>query len=160
MNFIEYYLNLQKKVFSEMFDYEIHFDEAVANYFIPKLLIQPFVENSIVHAAEVSDKRIHINIASGLFNDRVFIIIKDNGPGIDSETLNRLTSITSKVEKWPYDVTTGNYAIKNIQQRLKLYFGDLFELNIISTAGEGTKIEMILPILLDSNINKFKNTAR
>lgn len=112
-------------------------DELMA-YHIPKLLLQPIVENSIIHGFEniSSDGIIEINSR----NEEQFIIlsVKDNGSGMDSHAL--------PVEKNKREFKFSGIGINNIDERIKLYFGEEYGIKIISSINNGTTVELWLPL--------------
>jgi len=129
---IKHYLVLQKIRFKNQLEYTIHVEEEIASLIIPKLIIQPFVENSIIHGIEPMDTQGHIAIDITKHEKSLQISIIDNGVGFilnDEDSENH-----------------SGYAIKNIRERLTLIYESNYKLNISSELGKGTQIMMILPI--------------
>ncbi|WP_160674812.1 sensor histidine kinase [Clostridium sp. C8-1-8] len=141
--FIENYLLLQGKRYRDKLNYSIDIDEDILDYSIPKLILQPFVENSIIHGTETDNDKSYLNISGSLVQWKLIFIIEDNGAGIDDITLKTLTdncniNNTSSYKK--------GYAISNVSQRLALYYGDEYSLDIQSKLGKGTKIKISIPV--------------
>jgi two-component system sensor histidine kinase YesM len=87
---LEHYLLLQKVRFKNKLEYEIHIDDSIMNYIIPKLILQPFVENSILHGIEGKEDGGTINISGCLKNDKLYFVIEDDGIGMDKEQIEKV----------------------------------------------------------------------
>lgn len=111
-------------------------DEAFKEYKIPRLLLQPIVENSIIHGAD--DERNEITIAIAIHNIKFecVISIEDNGKGFDSFMVN---SSKSKDKKF------SGIGLNNVNERIQLYFGEEYGLQINSEVNKGTKVIINLP---------------
>lgn len=141
--FIEHYLLLQSSRFRERLTYEIDFDPLIQDYSIPKLIFQPFVENSIIHGMEAYDRTCHIKISGTFANDRMAFVIEDNGAGISQDAIVKLLDRTRGDEK--LSTVKQGYAISNVDQRLALYYDSDYQINITGSPGIGTKVEIIIP---------------
>jgi two-component system sensor histidine kinase YesM len=144
-DFIEHYLLLQSKRYRDKLIYDIDISDDISNYLIPKLIIQPFVENSIIHGTEADNDLSIIKITGCLSNNYLDFTIEDNGKGIDEDTMNSLIQSSINQERKNTNFQKG-YAIGNVNQRLSLYYSDDYKLNIISRINEGTKVELSIPI--------------
>jgi len=144
-DFIEHYLLLQSKRYRDKLIYDIDISDEISNYLIPKLIIQPFVENSIIHGTEADNDLSIIKITGCLSNNYLDFTIEDNGKGIDEDTMNSLLHSSINQERKNTNFQKG-YAIGNVNQRLSLYYSDDYKLNIISRINEGTKVELSIPI--------------
>ena len=119
---------------------------------IPKLIIQPVVENSIIHGLKSSASSINISVSiEKLCNGRLIIIISDDGVGIDEKTLKSLPNHILP----PAANTPGNhFALKNIYDRLTLHYGENnFTFTMTSEYKQWTKTKIEIPdtILFDLN---------
>ncbi len=127
------YCCLQKLRFQSRFDYEIEMEKAVADQMIPKLLIQPLVENAIIHGIEPSDKpcRLFVKAAEQMEagKKKLVIIVEDTGVGFDTECIRDNTHV----------------GLSNVMNRLKYFCPDAF-VNVKSQSGVGTKITMLIPM--------------
>lgn len=144
-DFIEHYLLLQSKRYRDKLLYEIDIDDSISDYFIPKLVIQPFVENSIIHGTETDNDISIIKITGTLLNNKLVFTIEDNGKGIDEKIINELLNSTLSLDKHNNSFQRG-YAIGNVNQRLALYYNDDYKLNIVSSIGYGTKVILSIPV--------------
>jgi len=108
-------------------------DEETLDIFVPSMLLQPIIENAIKHglAPRLAGGQIHLR--SHRLDGRLAIEIDDNGMGMSPE---RLT-----------EVYGGGIGISNVHERLRLLYGDQFEMHIHSQAGEGTQIRIEIPEL-------------
>ncbi|WP_139903203.1 sensor histidine kinase [Clostridium thermarum] len=141
-DFIENYLLLQKMRYGDKLSYSIRFDEEILSYRIPKLILQPFVENAIAYGTEFSNTESMIIVTGDQHDKGIRFTIKDNGRGMSSELIAKILSDDrSNIA----NESTG-YAMKNIRKRLSLYYDDNFNFNIYSTEMNGTTIEIIIPI--------------
>lgn len=137
---IEHYILLQKKRFNDKLAYEIDFEEKILNYMIPKLILQPFVENAVIHGAEKKEGKTLITVRGYYQAGRLCFVIADNGAGMAEEVLAWLQ------EGRPCHKTgNGGYAIHNVRERLELYYPDRYQLLIDSKEGAGTKVELMIP---------------
>lgn len=131
-NFLKDYLTLQKTRFNDRLDWTIDIDRELYNIVIPRLILQPFVENSVVHGTEPTNKLCHITITGKLENDILILKIVDDGTGFDPEKTNIYSSI----------------GVSNSVNRLKLLYENS-SVDISSSPGCGC--EVIIMIKGDSN---------
>lgn len=136
------YLQIQKMRFSKRLTYEIEIEPEIKNSKIPKLIIQPFVENAIVHGFENVAGACRLLITGRKENDHIRFEIIDSGIGMRQEQIDALWQGDS--DKYSKQ-RIGRYAIKNIRERLQLRYHDDFELEIQSTVGKGTTVIVIIP---------------
>jgi two-component system sensor histidine kinase YesM len=140
---LDQYLLLQKERLGKKFDYIIDADEEVMNDYIRKLIIQPFVENSILHGFANMDSRGLLQIKVKRFReDGLAIIVQDNGHGLRIQQLEQIRE-TFSMHKPPETMGIG---IENVVYRVNRYY-DEPKLFINSSAATGTRIVMILPAL-------------
>jgi two-component system sensor histidine kinase YesM len=144
-DFIENYLILQKKRFQNKLEYKIEISDNILRYKIPKLILQPFVENSIIHGTEEDTDKSMLKICGYLEGEKIKFTIQDNGRGIEEEVLKNLLdnapdSKNSNMHK--------GYAIKNVKERLSLYYDGDYSLNIKSNINKGTMVEIVIPAVV------------
>ncbi|MNY52086.1 putative sensor-like histidine kinase [compost metagenome] len=102
---------------------------------IIKLILQPFVENIFKHAW--FGETIAIRITGKRLGDRIELKVIDNGIGMRPDTLRKMRSSTFQ---------TGSYGLKNVEERIKLRYGNDFGMQIGSYFGAGTTVQIILPV--------------
>ena len=120
----------------------IDFDDYLEDIEIPRMLIQPIIENSIVHGLEhCSNKEGEIYLYSKLHLEYIEIIIQDNGIGIEEQKLLGLQNTLQSIDLEDIRVDgTSNIAIINIQRRIKSYYGSEYGITIESKVNPGTKV--------------------
>lgn len=139
--YTESYLEIQKYRFGENFDYYYEMEPELENYLVPKLIIQPIIENAIKHGYTQKNKMI-IHIKTKIINGKLVITVYDNGKGIEKEILKEIKDMLEK-ENSKLDNHIGVY---NTQRRIKLMYGKDYGLKILSSIGRGTSVKMYLPI--------------
>lgn len=132
------YLELQKYCYEQLFDYEITVeDPELETIQVPRIMLQPLVENSILHGFGGMEDGGRIAIHVKREADQCTITVEDNGSGVDRETANALLRRT----------TEKGYAIGNLLSRLQLYYGEGgSRLDIDSEPGCGMKVRITIPI--------------
>lgn len=140
MDFVKSYLEIQKIRFPGAFSYTYDMEEELASVEIPPLLIENFVENSIKYALKLGSE-IEILIIMKQMEEFLSISIIDTGNGMSEEVLEQLKQREPIVDR-----TGKHIGIWNCRRRLKMYYGELAELNISSFVGEGTQVFIKLPI--------------
>lgn len=131
------YLQIQKIRYKEQFTYSFDVDESCLHYYCNKITIQPFIENAIYHGLErmVDEGDIAISIREK--DDKIVFVIEDNGVGMDEEQIEEL------LKKEPGDKT--GIGIKNVNDRIKIYFGEEYGVEIESEPDEGTRVRITMP---------------
>jgi len=132
------YITVQKLRFEERLDFSMEIDERYLNLLIPKITLQPIVENSINYSLEKYEGVCRIRVKCRENGDIVEIDVSDNGPGMEEEFIRRLMSGQSKPRK------TG-IGLKNIDERLKLLYGHGYGICIQSSLGSGTTVTIRIP---------------
>ncbi|WP_105619343.1 sensor histidine kinase [Vallitalea okinawensis] len=128
MKLLKHYLYLQKLRFDTRLDYQITTDPNLNNLLIPKLLLQPLVENAIIHGIEPLHLNGFIDIEGKVTEEGIYLVIHDNGEGMD-------------FRDWAHFDGIG---LKNVRERLLFYYKNA-QIQIYSEHLKGTTIEMIIP---------------
>lgn len=140
---VKSYLNIQHVRYHDILDYEIDFDEDIYDFEIQKLTLQPLVENSLYHGIKYKRAKGTITVRGFMEGSNVVFLVKDDGVGIDEETLEKLRKdISHKIEEKP-----SGFGLTNVNQRIKMHFGEDYGMEISSTKGEGTTIRIVIPAL-------------
>ena len=142
IQYIENYALIQKLRFNQMFEIHYNIQEEHKRLNIPKLILQPIVENSLIYGIDEAEKReepIIIDIFTREKENRIEIVVKDNGSGIEKEILDNIFKQEQNINRF------SKVGLNNVNQRLKLYLGDEFGLQIISTVGVGTTVIISVP---------------
>lgn len=135
------YLFLQQTRLKNTFQCEIHVEPEVMGKKIHKLLLQPFVENAILHGFE-GVNRVHIlTISIERREEQLFIEIYDNGKGMDPETVRRMNQGI-----FPQSSDKNHIGMENAINRIHMYYGNEGEVRIASSEQEWTKIHVWIPL--------------
>lgn len=134
MKHVEDYLFIQQQRYGDALQYSINYHDEQKDIEIPKIILQPFVENAIYHG--LKNKGGKIDITAHLSHHDLLITIKDNGMGFDVNASNN--------ESKAKHVKLGGVGISNVSQRLKLYYGSDYGVSIESKPGSGTTVTLKL----------------
>lgn len=139
---LENYLLLQKVRFKDKLNYTISIDDNLLHYEIPKFILQPFIENAIVHGIEPKENSGSIELKGNHLDNHLHFVLTDNGVGMDEV---KLTSLLESIHIEQTKLNEVGFAIHNINERLNLHFKEDYSLNITSKKHHGTTIEILLP---------------
>ena len=139
---VKNYIYIQKIRYMSMFEGEYDIEEDILECKTIKLVLQPIVENSIIHGFEGISYKGIIKINGYRDGDRIKLTVTDNGIGMNEEQLKRL--LCGDVDKRG---CLNGIGISNVNERLILHFGSSYALNINSTPGEGSTTEINIPLL-------------
>lgn len=148
------YLEIQQVRYQDILQYEIHVPEELYCHSIPKITIQPLVENALYHGIKNKRGPGRIVISGERYQDMLVIRIQDNGIGIRSERLQQVREgIQNKVPK-ENDI----YGLYNVNERIRLNFGSRYGILLESVYGEGTEVKILLPAD-EENCEKVENST-
>ena len=146
IKYCKMYLDLCCKRYRGIFKYKINISEDIKEYIVPKFILQPIVENSINHGIkkDLDNNLIEINIKEK--DKNLEISIDDNGLGISKENLEKINeNLKKNLQK------TESIGLMNINNRIKLKFGEDYGIYISSELNNGTTVKIKLPILKDGD---------
>jgi two-component system sensor histidine kinase YesM len=135
---IKHYVYIQQIRVKEHIDFQFVVDAEALSYATPKMILQPIVENSVVHGIEKCHKTGKVVISVHKKGNIILYQVEDDGMGVDESVLHMLVS---------GNLSSSGYGLYNINMRIKLYFGDEFGLHIRSKPGEGTKVTVAIPAI-------------
>ena len=135
------YLEIQQVRYQDILRYEITVPEDLYEYKIPKITIQPLVENALYHGIKNKRGQGTITITGERSENGFVLYVRDNGIGMTQE---RLKEVRAGIQKLSY---TGKeiYGLYNVNERIRLNFGETYGISIESTYGEGTCVSIRLP---------------
>ena len=143
------YLEIQKLRFRDFVNYTMDIHEEVYGYSIVKLVLQPIVENSVTHGIEAKGQPGMIEITGRLIENEIHISILDNGKGMPGNQIDGLLKPAAERAEGKAEVlgTNGHHSVgvRNIDQRLKLFYGPDYGLDIKSVEGEWTRVTVRIP---------------
>ena len=138
LELIRAYLEIQLIRIPDLFTYEITVDEDILDFKILKMILQPIVENSVIHGFAGFKSSGRIKIEGTLENQTVCILISDNGKGIPEGSRSSIFApAPTAIPK--------HFGLKNIQERIRLKHGEKYGISIKSEQGQGTQIEVRFP---------------
>ena len=135
------YLTIQKMRYNEKLRYEIDLDPQTEDCLLPKLILQPLVENAIYHGIKVKQQGGTVRIESLLEEDRLLITVEDDGVGMTPEQLAMI------LEKKEADGESSKIGVCNVNERLQLFFGSEAAMKYYSEPGKRTMVMLVLPIV-------------
>ncbi len=150
LDMVKGYLEIQKFRFRERLDYNISIDNTLWQQKILPLIIQPIVENAVVHGLESKVDNGIININIYVENTAVHVTVKDNGVGINEADLKKIFMYMDM----PEDTPGKKIGLRNIHQRIKHYYGENFGVAVSSHLNTGTVVDITIP--LDDTNNKSR----
>ena len=154
---LDNYFMIQAYRFEDKFTYKIDFEEdgdkeELMDCLLPKLTLQPIVENAIFHGLETTTEQGRIEIRIGCTDKHLDIMISDNGSGMSREQLEKLRASVlnggsegSSASKKERPASGNGIALSNVAQRLRILFGENSGIKIYSSEGAGTDVEIIVP---------------
>lgn len=141
IKFLYEFLSIQKYRFDDEFEYSVKVEEGADKCLLPKFIIQPLVENACVHGVEAISNNRYVEIDASLKENKLVVIVSDNGSGISAERLDSLKEMLAGGKKLAESV-----GLFNVYQRMVLYYGREFTFDVSSELGEGTKITIVVPV--------------
>lgn len=133
----ESYLQIQKYRYKNQFVYRFEVDPACTEYYCNKITLQPIIENAITHGLDLMVEEGEIVVQVRQDGEDIVFRVIDNGVGMDQEQLDAI------MHREPSDRT--GIGIKNVNDRLRIYFGEGYGLHIDSVPDEGTCVEVRMP---------------
>ena len=133
INHVRQYLFIQKQRYGDKLEYEIDENPAFDNLVLPKLVLQPLVENALYHGIKEKEGQGHIRVSVQKKDLGLVIRIEDDGVGFQ----NAGDSSQSQLKR-------GGVGLQNVDQRLKLHFGEHYQMRIDSAPDKGTTVEIYI----------------
>lgn len=135
------YLVIQKIRYENQFEYSFYVDPETENYFVPKLMLQPLVENALYHGIKLCERKCILMIQVLSHGDRIEIEVLDNGAGMDAETLESVR----KAMEHKGENRANSYGVVNVNDRIQILAGQEYGLRLTSEKGVGTSARIVLP---------------
>ena len=139
MDIVRHYVVIQQARFGDQFRIEFDVPDDLLSHPVPKLSVQPVVENAFSHALEQMMEPCFIAVSARAADGRLEIAVADNGPGTDPDLLAKLYS--GEVEP-----RGSGIGLRNIDERMKLLFGDEAGLSIDTAPGAGARVTLAVPL--------------
>ncbi|MEC0270307.1 sensor histidine kinase [Paenibacillus anseongense] len=141
MRLTESYLEIQQLRYVEYMEYTMEIDDEILPYSIPKLTLQPIVENAIYHGLKLKKEKGIIRITGRRCGNNVEIEIYDNGVGMHQNQTKAIMTGFSVFDE------AGGFGIRSVSNRIRMLYGERYGLQVESEYGVYTKIIIILPLL-------------
>lgn len=143
-DFVKRYIEIMKVRFGERLEFNDNISYEVKEVSVPKMIIQPIVENAVKYGFGENVEVLRIEISAYIEDEKLYIIVKDDGVGIDKDLLKDL--VFNLNEKYNSSDHIGLY---NVHKRIELLYGIDYGLEINSEAGKGTKVVLVLPEIFE-----------
>jgi two-component system sensor histidine kinase YesM len=142
----QHYAHIQTIRFPEQFDIEFFIDVTMMQRPMLKLLLQPLIENSLIHGLQKKKEKVHMYVHGEMQYGKMKFTVEDTGSGIDDKKLRelRMLLIESQGKKLMREKII-SYGLLNVHQRLCLHYGEESGLTLESEAGVGTRISFMIP---------------
>lgn len=152
---IKCYLSIQQLRFRDRFDVQFYIDNEVMDQFVPRMCLQPLVENAIIHGLESLIRKGFLLIKCWVEMDKLNITIIDNGNGITEDKLNEINEqINKSIHSTQED--DGSIGMKNIARRLNIMLNGNLDMSVQSMKDQGTCVTLRLP-LISTEENQLKD---
>lgn len=139
---LDSYIYIMQFRYMDSFEVDIHISEEALMCKVPKLILQPIVENSITHGFDGLEEKLGLIVINGrIEEDRLVLEVRDNGKGMDREQIARILTEPGK----PKGRRT--IGVSNTDRRIKLNFGPQYGVDIQSEPGSFTAVRLILPVI-------------
>ncbi len=140
LEWLKNYIYLQQIRLKNTFCYELNADAEILDYKIHKLILQPFIENAIIHGFDGLNREHILNINLELQDDYIRILIKDNGKGIEPALVEEINQRIFRSSN-----RGGHIGMENVISRLSMYYGEKASVKVSSSLGEGTEVIILIP---------------
>ncbi len=145
LKIIQDYLSLQKLRYGESFTDEYEIDEKALDFMVPKLILQPLVENSIYHGIKLKGEHCIIRITARMCEDGLHIFIFDTGIGMKEEDIEKVLKKTREEDEENVRKSQGGFGLAGTIDRIRYYCNRDDVVSIRSEMGEYTEIELFIP---------------
>lgn len=135
------YLEIQQVRYQDILDYSIEVPEELNIYTIPKITIQPLVENALYHGIKYKRSLGKITITGEKKDDKVYLYVKDNGIGMTKERLDEVNHAIANKQPGENQI----YGLYNVNERIALKFGSEYGISFESQYEQGTTVTIVLP---------------
>lgn len=143
---IRSYLEIQHFRYRDILEYEIEIPKELYDYLVLKLTLQPLVENALYHGIKNKRGLGHIRVSGEVTEKEMILIVEDDGIGMTSEKLEEVCgTVKGKIPK--IENNRSGFALSNVEERIRLNYGEEYGLQIESEYGVGTRILVKLPLV-------------
>lgn len=136
------YVNILALRYGDLFDIEWDIDESILSYTIIKICLQPIIENAVYHGIKQKNDKGLIKIKGLCDDNNIILIVSDDGIGIEKDDLDELNKTLSETS---FTNEKSHIGLSNVNQRIKIIFGDSYGIHVESTVGVGTDVYVTIP---------------
>lgn len=136
------YVNILALRYGDLFDIEWAIDESILSYTIIKICLQPIIENAVYHGIKQKNDKGLIKIKGLCDDNNIILIVSDDGIGIEKDALDELNKTLSETS---FTNEKSHIGLSNVNQRIKIIFGDSYGIHVESTVGVGTDVYVTIP---------------
>ena len=136
------YVNILALRYGDLFDIEWDIDESILSYTIIKICLQPIIENAVYHGIKQKNDKGLIKIKGLCDDNNIILIVSDDGVGIEKDALDELNKTLSETS---FTNEKSHIGLSNVNQRIKIIFGDSYGIHVESTVGVGTDVYVTIP---------------
>ena len=140
------YIQIQKYRYGERLDAQVAIPEELYGYGIPKLVVQPVLENAIVHGMEDKVGITHVEVRGEQEGNILYLWVRDDGVGMGQEAIDRIYQDSKPQEG------RGSIGLRNVHKRLAMHYGEGFGITVSSQPGKGTEVALKMKAQLYSEI--------
>lgn len=154
LDILKAYIQIQQVRFQDRFDVEYRVDQETLWCSIPRMILQPIVENAIHHGLEMLKTGGSVCISAHICEGQLVISFRDNGVGMDQETLARVRNELQREDsaESQYRGISDRIGIQNVNSRIKIIYGDDYGIQIESEVGQGTEVVLKFPVKVNENL--------
>ncbi len=140
------YLTIQKMRYRDKLDYAIEVDGEILGLYVPKIILQPLVENAIYHGIKNRQDGGRVTVAGSISDGSVILAVRDDGIGMSSDQIDGILKSKTSVRR------RRRVGVRNVHERIQLYFGSRYGLRFFSEPDRGTVVEIHLPVVEQGDI--------
>lgn len=145
---LQSYLSIQSGRFEDRLAYQIDIDSELESYCVPAFILQPVVENAVIHGCELKKTTTTIRIFSVIQANSFNLVVQDDGKGMDEHTLKMLQhklQQQTEQDEIPFSSKGHGIGLTNVNKRIKLKYGNAYGLTVESRIDKGTVVRIMLP---------------
>ncbi len=136
---IRSYLEIQQMRYRDLMEYKIDIPDQMKNFILPKLTLQPLVENALYHGIKIRRRKGLIKVTGRMQEESLILEVTDDGSGMTEERLSEIrASLSHKM--------SDGFGLRTVHQRIQIFFGGEYGLSVESTPDTGTRITVTIPI--------------
>jgi len=136
---IRSYLEIQQMRYRDLMDYEIHIPDQLKSFILPKLTLQPLVENALYHGIKIRRRKGLIRVTGRAEGERLILEVKDDGSGMTKE---RLEAVRASLA----DGKSEGFGLRTVHHRIQILFGTEYGLTVESEPDAGTTVTVTIPM--------------